>query len=229
MTLASKRVRHFALLATLCAAFIGTNAWAQPVEVATRTAARELATSGAEALERGDYATALDHLSRANSLHPAPSISVLVARSLAHLGRLVEALDQFEETMRAPLSEDAPEAYRVAAHEASVEAEQLRVRIPRVTIQIRSGGQVPGSIAVLFDQKELPRALLDVEFPIDPGEHTVIVRSPNFERVTRQVQLAEQERVVLEITLNDPTPAPKVTNVPPKEWDESKVHSSRMT
>jgi hypothetical protein len=201
---------------------------AQPVDVATRTAARELATEGAEALDRGDFSVALDRLSRANALHPAPSISVLVARCLVHLGRLVEALDRYEETARAPLPEDAPEVYRTAAREATFEAEQLRQRIPRVAIQIRSSGQIPPDVSVMLDAKDLPRALLDVDFPIDPGEHTVVVRSRKIEPVTRRVALSEKERVVLEITLNDSTPdsAPVPS---PKAWSDTNTDSNRIT
>lgn len=189
------------------------HAWAQPVDVATRTAARELAVQGADAFERGDYATALDHLTRANTLHPAPSISVLQARALVRLGRFVEALDRYEATTRAPITEDAPEAYRVAAHEAGIESEQLRQRIPQLSVQVRRGRELPQDVTVWLDGKILPKALLDVQFPIDPGDHTILVRGPNFDPVTRSVHLDEKERVVLEITLDDAAPAPVATQM----------------
>jgi hypothetical protein len=183
---------------------------AQPVDIATRTAARELATQGAEAFERGDYAAALEQLSRANTLHPAPSISILQARALVHLGRLIEALDRYEETVRTPLPEDAPEPYRVAIRDAAAESENLKLRIPHLSVQVRRGGATPKDITVTLDGKALPAVLLDVHFPADPGDHVVTVRAPKYDTVTRQVHLAEQERVVLEITLDDYVPPPPV-------------------
>ena len=48
----------------------------------SRTAARDLASQGIEAFERHDYAAAIDRFERAFALVPAPSISVMHARSL---------------------------------------------------------------------------------------------------------------------------------------------------
>jgi hypothetical protein len=177
---------------------------AQPVEIAARTAAREFATKGAEAFERGAFAEALEYLKRANTLHPAPSISVLEARALVHLGRFLEALDRYEQTMRAPLPDDAPEAYRAATRDAAVESEQLKSRIPHLSIQVQSVGATPQDVVVLLDGKSLPIALLNVDFPADPGDHEVVVRAPKFDMVTRNVHLAERERVVLEIAMDLP-------------------------
>jgi hypothetical protein len=174
---------------------------AQPADVSTRAAARELATLGAEAFERKEFAAALDHLSRANQLHPAPSISVLQARALEHLGRFIEALDRYEETLRVPLVDDAPEAYRVAVRDAAAESDLLRQRIPHLSVRVRKGGMTPKGTSVMLDGKALPAALLDVDFPADPGTHTVVVSAPDCDPVTRKVNLAERERVVLEITL----------------------------
>lgn len=199
---------------------------AQPVDIATRTAARELATQGAEAFERGDYAKALDQLSRANTIHPAPSISVLQARALVHLGRLIEALDRFEETLRAPLPDDAPEAYRAAVRDAAAESDQIRQRIPHLSLQVRQGGVIPKDIAVKLDGKTLPPALLDVDFPADPGDHVVTVSAPRRELVTRRVHLAEKERVVLEITIDEfVATAPTVQQPAPSA--ERTRHSAR--
>ena len=111
---------------------------AQGVDAETRTVARELARQGADAFERHDYTTALDRLTRAFSLFSAPTISVMQARSLVHLGRFVEALDKYEETQRMSLGDDSPDAFRQAVNEAKSEAEELRARIPRLLIRVRT-------------------------------------------------------------------------------------------
>lgn len=192
------------VLAFGLADLLASAAIAQPLDVTTRATARELATQGAEAFERGDYQSALDYLSRANTLHPAPSISVLEARALVHLGRFIEALDRYEDTQRLQLPEDAPEAFRVAVRDATSESEQLRQRIPHLSVQVRKGGATPKDIVVSIDGKALPSVLLDVDFPTDPGDHAVVVRAPNHDPVKRSVHLAEKERVVLEMTLDEP-------------------------
>jgi len=183
---------------------------AQGVDAETRTVARELARQGADAFERHDYATALDRLTRAFSLFRAPTISIMQARSLVRLGRLVEALDKYEETQRMSLADDAPDAFRQAVNEAKGEAEELRARIPRVLVRVRAtSGRIEG-LKVQLDGKPLPPALLDVERPIDPGTHQISVTASNCEPVARHTKLAEGERAVLDIPLD-----PASTSAPP--------------
>jgi hypothetical protein len=135
------------------------------------------------------------------------------ARSLARLGRLVEALDKYEETQRMSLGDDAPDAFRQAVNEAKGEAEELRARIPRLLVRVRTAsGRIEG-LKVQLDGKPLPAALLDVERPIDPGRHQISVTASNGETVMRYTTLAEGERAALEIPL-DPAPKPAPTAAP---------------
>jgi hypothetical protein len=178
---------------------------AQGVDAETRTVARELARQGADAFERQDFTTALDRLTRALSLFRAPTISLMQARCFARLGRLVEALDKYEETQRMSLGDDAPEAFRQAVNEAKGEAEEIRARIPRVLVRVRAtSGRIEG-LKVQLDGKPLPAALLDVERPIDPGRHQISVTASNCEPEMRYATLAEGERAALDISL-DPAP-----------------------
>jgi len=123
------------------------------------------------------------------------------ARALVHLGRFVEALDRYEETRRMPLAEDAPEAYRAAAREATIEAEQVRVRLSRLFIQVKTEGTDAKDVTVSLDGKVLPSALLEVDCPTDPGEHVVTLQSSNRAPVTRKVRVSESERLVVELKL----------------------------
>ncbi|HEY3256853.1 MAG TPA: hypothetical protein VGJ91_23015, partial [Polyangiaceae bacterium] len=115
-----------ALRLSLLGLFSGTllfasSALAQDAEM--RTAARDLATQGAQAFDAGDYAQASDFFRRAHELVPAPSIALLHARSLAKLGQLLEAIDIYEQTARFKLPDDAPEAYLQAVETARSEME----------------------------------------------------------------------------------------------------------
>jgi hypothetical protein len=189
---------------------------AQGADAEMRTVARELARQGADAFEQRDYATALDRLTRASSLFRAPTISLLQARALARLGRLVEALDKYEETQRLPLGDEPPDPFLKAVGEAKHEAQQLRARVPRISIQVRAvHGQLDG-LSVQLDGKPVPSALLDVERPIDPGMHQVTVKANTYDPVVRQAQLAEGDRVALQITLDGPRKAQPMDAPEPK-------------
>jgi hypothetical protein len=205
--LVGRRRAPWWIAALFVAATWSSASYAQGVDAETRTVARDLARQGADAFERHDYTTALDRLTRAFSLFRAPTISVMQARSLARLGRLVEALDKYEETHRMLLGDDATDAFRQAVNEAKGEAEELRARIPRVLVRVRAtSGRIEG-LKVQVDGKPLPAALLDVERPIDPGTHQISVTASNCEPVVRNTTLAEGERAALEIPL-DPAPKP---------------------
>jgi hypothetical protein len=202
-----------------------TAASAQGTDATTRTVARELAVQGAEAYEQKDYATAYDRLSRAFTLYPVPSISIMQARALRQLGRLVEALDRFEETRRMPIAEDAPEAFRVAVRDAEVESEQLRAIVPRLVIQVSRGGVAVTDVAVLIDGRLLPDVLLNVDCPVDPGKHTIVVKARNSVPVTREVTLTEKDRVVLEVALDA---APRAEERSNESVENSGTHETSL-
>jgi hypothetical protein len=168
----------------------------------TRTQARELARHGAEAFEQKDYKTALDRFTRAEALFPAPSIAVMRARSLAQLGRLVEAIDAYEATARTPLASNAPAAFRDAVHDAARESEDLSRRVPHLTLHIRADkGSIPAGLVVTLDGKPVPEALLDVERPIDPGTHDVLSTAPDRPAVTQRATVNEGDHLTLDVIL----------------------------
>jgi hypothetical protein len=205
--IAGRRPRWIVLPVLVCLAMRTAPGHAQGADAEMRTVARELARQGADAFEQRDYATALDRLTRAYSLFRAPTISLMQARALARLGRLVEALDKYEETQRLPLGDEPPDPFLKAVGEAKHEAEQLRARVPRLSIQVRAvHGRLEG-LSVQLDGKPVPSALLDVERPVDPGMHQVTVKANAYAPVVRQAQLAEGDRVAIEIALDVPRKA----------------------
>ena len=201
---AGRRPRWIVLPILLFLAIRTVPSQAQGADAEMRTVARELARQGADAYEQRDYATALDRLTRAFSLFRAPTIALMQARALVRLGRLVEALDKYEETQRLPLGDEPPDPFLKAVGEAKDEAQDLRTRVPRISIQVRAvHGRLDG-LSVQLDGKPVPSALLDVERPIDPGMHQVTVKANTYDPVVRQAQLAEGDRVVLQIALDAP-------------------------
>lgn len=204
---ATRRSRWIVLPILIFLAARGAPSHAQGADAEMRTVARELARQGADAFDQRDYATALDRLTRAFSLFRAPTISLMQARSLARLGRLVEALDKYEETQRLHLGDEPTDPFLKAVGEAKDEAQDLRTRVPRISIQIRAvHGRLDG-LSVQLDGKPVPSALLDVERPIDPGMHQVTAKANNYDPVVRQAELAEGDRVAIQIALDVPRKA----------------------
>jgi hypothetical protein len=200
----SKRAHRTATLALRLAlglTCVTAAAYAAEPDAETRTQARELARRGAEAFEQKDYKTALDRFARAETLFRAPSIAVMRARSLVELGRLVEALDAYEATARMPLAGDAPVAFREAVNDAKREAEELRHRVPHLTLHIRADKGIPTGLVVLLDGKAVPEALLDVERPVDPGSHEVRASAPEHVPVTQGARLNERDHLTLDVVL----------------------------
>src|SRR5688572_30759640 len=73
---------------------------AQPVDDATRAAARDLGMAGVEAYQAGSYPAASEKLDKAYRTLRAPSLGLWSARALAKLGKLIEASERYLEVTR---------------------------------------------------------------------------------------------------------------------------------
>jgi hypothetical protein len=162
-------------------------------------AARELAMSGAEAFDKQDYATALDRFQRAEALYKVPSIAVMIARCLARVGRVVESVDKYEETLRMPLDASAPEAFQRAVADATAEVEAVRSRVAR--LELRPPAELPADLEVTIDDRLLPKALWGMPTPVNPGMHHVAARAPGRKPYSYDVSLAEGTHQAIDIAL----------------------------
>ena len=199
----------------LCVALSTQVARAQEPEAGTRMAARELAVAGAEAFDQQDFETALDRFQRAEALYKVPSIAVMVARCLARVGRIVEAVDKYEETQRMPLDASAPEAFQRAVADAAVEVEAVRARVARIELRVPQGA--PPDLEVTLDDRPVPKVLLGVPTPVNPGAHRVVAHAAGHEPYTYDMDLAEGALEAVEIRLAlpaPPQPAPKERPAP---------------
>jgi hypothetical protein len=169
----------------------------------TRTIARELAMQGATAFESGDYSTALDRFQRAASLFQAPTITLMEARTLVRLNRFVEALDRYVTTQRMALPPDAPEALTQAVADARREEEELRARTPWLKIVVQ-GAKETDEVHVTLDGKPVPGVLLNVERPIDPGDHEVQASVAGAPPVRRLISVNEGQHSIAHLRLYAP-------------------------
>jgi hypothetical protein len=128
----------------------------------------------------------------------------MVARCYANVGRLVEAVDKYEETLRAPLDAAAPEAFQRAVADAAAEVEVARARVARIEIHLPEGA--PADAVVLLDDRPVPRALLGVPTPVNPGIHRLSASASGRAPYSSELTLAEGARSTVDILLA-PSPA----------------------
>ena len=170
------RVRFVAVAAVSVSVSLGVPAIAlaqTPPSDPTRAAsARELAEDARDAYDAGDYAKALDLYRRAVALVPAPTLVLREARCLAKLGRLVEASELYVRVVQTPIDASSPSAYKTAVDEGGAELDALRPRIPMLKVSV-SGARWGAVLDLRLDGQSMPAALMDVERPLDPGDHTV--------------------------------------------------------
>ena len=195
---------------------------ARAEDAETRTAARDLATQGAQAFDAGHYAEASDFFLRAYELVKAPSIALMQARSLAKLGQLLGAIDVYEKTARIKLPSDAPDAYVKAVETARTEVEDVRHRVSHLKLTL-TGASASENPIVTIDDKPTPAALLGVERPMDPGSHRVAVLVSGAPRVTRQLELDEGKSYTVELdaTSTGTPPAPQPNDGTPGTLGDS--------
>ncbi len=182
-----------------------SSASAQPVDAATKSAARGVAEEALKLYDKGDYAGAYEKANRANELVHAPTMALLTARCLEKLGRLVEASEKYLEASRAPLEPGASAAQKSAQTEADKARTALMPRIPSVELAL----DPPAPDAqVMLDGKEVPAAMVGIKRPIDPGKHSVAV-SRGGASANQDFTLHESDsvRVVLKAPLGRPNAA----------------------
>lgn len=184
-----------------------------------RAGARAAAEAGLTAYNAGKYSEALDLLNRAESLvHALPHL-LYMARASDKLGKLVEAREYYLKIGREQLIAGAPRAFIDAQQSAQQELAIIEARLPYLTVNIEGGRA--NDCKVTMDNREIPSVLIGVPFPVDPGEHAVVVTSSMGQRGEPiKVRLAEgkRERVTLTIpsaSAATATTAPVPTNASP--------------
>lgn len=186
-----------------------------PNDAAAKNAARTLAQSGKTRFEAGDFAGALQALEEAEKYFRAPTITRMRALTLEKLGRLTEAKRVHRQLVDEKLPERAPPEFVRAQEESQKSLESLETRIPRLRISL---AHAPLGTKVTLDGSPLDPAASEA-VRVDPGKHTVEVTPPSGEKLSRDVDLAEQadERIAFDLApapRTAPTSAPSAAPVP---------------
>jgi hypothetical protein len=186
---------------------------AQPVDDQMRAAARAFGEEGLSLYDQGKYDQALDKFERADALIHAPTLGLMAARCLDKLGKLVEASERYRAVANMKLEADASDAFKEAQSAAVTEREALLPRIPKLEIVVQ--GQDANQAEVLLDGKVLPKVLVGVASPVNPGKHHIEAKTPTSVG-TQEIDVPEREtsKVVVILqptgeTSDQPPPPPK--------------------
>jgi hypothetical protein len=225
--LRSIRFSRLVVGSTLAAAVL--TAWpaaAEPSE-ADRASARALAAEGYDALERKDYAKAVDRFRHADALVHAPTISVDLARSLVGLGRLVEASERYQLVLREGLPKNAPASWKKALDDAQAEAADLEPRLAWIVIHVMG----PLDPEVTINGDKVPEGAIGARRAADPGSCTVRATADGFEPEEQTIALQEGGEQTVTLVLKRAPAGPKPAAEPqagPAQATPAKPDNSRI-
>jgi hypothetical protein len=193
--------------------------------------ARALGQQAYAAAGRGDWAKAEELFVRAEALYHAPTLVLGLARARAHLGKYVEAWEDYHRILIETLPANANAALRRAVDEARTEIVTVEGKRSRVTINVSgAAGSPPLSpstthVAVTLDGASLPVAGLGAERPVNPGTHALHVEADGFKPSDTSFTVAEgaadTESVQLHPADAAPAPAPAAAPAPVAPVGES--------
>src|SRR5258706_11497731 len=148
------------MLAGALTLLTAATALAQPS--GARPEAKRLKDLGASALERGDYALALESFEQAYRTFPSPRLRYNLGLALGGVGRYPEAIEAFEAFLAE--AADAPADARAYARRRAVE---LEGRVGRLEIVTADGA------ALFVDGKPVGAAPMAGAVRVLPGAHQI--------------------------------------------------------
>ena len=211
---------RLAAAAFVLAALVAPAVASAQISDADRTAARALGQEGHEALDKNDFAAAVDRFTRADALIHAPTFLLGIAQAQVGLGKLASALETYQRIVREGLPSDPPPAFVKALDAARKALVALAPRVPYLTLALTGAGARAARITI--DGVEVPGAELGVKRAIDPGKHVIRAVAEAFAPAEATVTILEgkAETVTLE-------PRPKAAT--PSEPQAAAPGSTRKT
>jgi hypothetical protein len=207
VTSGSKALLHW--LRALCSATLllwAASASAAPT-VAERETARSLMEEGDHLSAQGDTQGALAKYRAAHAIMHVPTTGLDLARTHEKLGQLVEARAVAIEVVNLPLAAEEPAVFTEAREAASMLAEQLKERVPAITVTVTPADS---DYTVTIDDTRLPKQARDIAFRTNPGAHKVSVELPGSPPQKRMITLVEGQATTVPFTFAPrTTPAPR--------------------
>lgn len=164
----AQRVRSWSILVVLAALAAAPSARADDSDQSPKAVARRYAEEGIAFHESGNEAAAAQSFTRAYQVLGAPTVGIRLARSLASLGRLIEAKKVYQAVIATPVKKDDPPVFRQALTDAGAELALLTPRIPTIELTLAAGLTSP-----TLDGAPVSLDALGKPTPLDPGAHHV--------------------------------------------------------
>lgn len=167
-----------------------------------RDMARALMDEGDAKVEKKDLEGALRAYRAAHVIMGVPSTGIEVARTEEKLGHLVEAHKTALEVARSPEKPGEPKPFTEAREAAKKLAAELELRVPRITVVVQG---VPESapVEVKIDGVLLPSEAARDAQPVNPGKHEVSAAATGLPPVSKEVEVAEAQRLRVALALGD--------------------------
>ena len=199
-------------------------------------AARALGQEGVKLADAGNCSEAVDRLARAEKMFHAPTTLGRLGECQVQIGKIVEGTENLNRVVREQLAPGAPAAFAAAQERAKKVLDEAKPKIAKLKIAVAAPSDA--QVSVKIDGESVPLANLNMNRPIDPGEHHIEATAPGFKPASAKVKLAEGGVDSIALTLEpDPnaakaTPATVVINSPspaqPAEQPKTDQGSSRV-
>jgi hypothetical protein len=191
----------------------GATAPSGPPSAADLESARELFKEGRELRQNGDLRRALERFKAAHAYGQTPVTGLELGRTHIQLGELVEGREVLLSVARIKVQPDETEKSAAARTEAADLAEEVKKRIPTVTVKLT--GVASDSVAVLLvDGFTVPIVGLTGIRKVNPGKHVVVAKAGAREE-SRNIDLEESKTQDLTIDLTGAGAAVPVGPVAP--------------
>ncbi len=191
----------------------------QPADDVAR--ARELFVQASELRDHGDLRGALEKFEAAHVLAVNPITTFELARTYGTLGMLVEARDAYASIARLPAQAGETERATEARRDGPQAAEDLRRRIPMLSIKIA----VPAdALSVSLDDQPVPAAALVAPRAVDPGTHRLVATGAGGTRAVQTITVSEGESREVEVTLTPAAVPASAGEHEPRAWAPPRDH-----
>lgn len=199
-----------ALTVALCASPAAAQEEPSPADV---SAARALGQEGVKLADAGNCDDAIDRLSRAEKIFHAPTTLARLGECQVKVGKIVAGTENLNRVVRETIGPSAPQAFRDAQDRAKAVLAEAKPRIAKLKVAVAAPSDA--KLVVTIDGENLPIANLNMNRPVDPGEHVVEASAPGFLSAKGKVTLADGGVDSLALTLEIDPNAPKTPVLAP--------------
>ena len=161
--------------------------------------AQQRFTRGTTLYDARDFPHALEEFRASVELYGSPNTRLYLGRCLRELGRLDEAVPEFERAMReAGDRAQLDPRYAQTRDVAQVELLQVEPRVGRLTLTIPG---VPDGASIRVNERTVPVAALGIAIPVMPGPVTITIEAAGFEAEQRASEVAAGREVTIGVVL----------------------------